>query len=284
MAKTLRTHPCRLSVFLARDSDAAIILRRGPADWSQLILWDRSNDNFAPGQWLRGRVYERRCDVSPSGRYFIYFAAKHGLRDRDVDEIGEAWTAISRPPYFTALALWTNIGSWYGGGAFESDKHVLLDAACSLEPHPKFRTEKLKVEAMKASTSPWEQRLLRDGWRLVERGFHPRTHMRVGERETWEKSNPVSSVKLCRELEDVDFTRYGGPYFENFWVEAGDTLIPIENATWAEWDNQDRLVFVRQGRVFSANIIGAQLDEKELADLNPMRPQDVAAPDWARRW
>ncbi|HSR56475.1 MAG TPA: hypothetical protein VLN73_09530, partial [Alphaproteobacteria bacterium] len=176
--------PCGLSVFLARKSPSAVILRRGPSAWAQLTLWDRATDSFTPGQWFHGRVYERRADLSPDGRYFIYFAAKHG-RAHDPDDIGEAWTAISRPPYFTALTLWTNLGSWYGGGVFKTDKQVDLDATCTLTPHPRFKNPPLRFAAMDPQTAPWEQRLLRDHWELVERGFDPRTHRRVGAREIW---------------------------------------------------------------------------------------------------
>lgn len=134
--------PCRLSLFLSRRSTAGVILRRGQSEWAQLIHWDRRTDRFTPGQWLHGRVYERRCDLSPNGRYFIYFAAKHG-RAGDPDGVGEAWTAI-RPPYFTALCLWTNIGSWYGGGVFTADRNVLLEATCALQPHPRFKAKHLR--------------------------------------------------------------------------------------------------------------------------------------------
>jgi hypothetical protein len=89
--------PCRLSVFLAREAPIGVILRRGPSEWAQLVRWDRDTDTFEPGQWFHGRVYKRRCDLSADGRLFIYFAAKHGPR-RDDDDVGEAWTAISRPP------------------------------------------------------------------------------------------------------------------------------------------------------------------------------------------
>ena len=95
-------------VYLAQKVLVAVVLRRGPSDWAQLSLWDRGDDSIQPGHWFHGRVYERRCDLSPDGRLFIYVAAKHGRR-RDDDDIGESWTAISRPPYFTALALWRSI-------------------------------------------------------------------------------------------------------------------------------------------------------------------------------
>lgn len=275
---------CRLSVFLARRSDVAVILRRGPSEWSQLVTWQRGDDSFTPGQWFHGRVYGRRCDLSPSGRYFVYFAAKHGRTQPDPDGIGEAWTAISRPPYFTALALWTNLGSWYGGGVFREDDEVILDATCTLTPHPKFPVRKLKIAPMGGVTSPWEQRLQASGWGLVERGFDPRTHQRVGRLEIWRKTDPATGWTLYRELEDVDFTRHGGPYFESFWLERGDVLVPLDAATWADWDRAVRLVFVRDGRLLAAHPADGFTNETVLIDLNPMQPQEVTPPDWARRW
>jgi hypothetical protein len=277
--------PCRLSVFVSRWSTVAVILRRGPSAWAQLSLWDRGTDTFTHGQWFHGRVYERRCDLSPDGKLFVYFAAKHG-RVRDDDAIGEAWTAISKPPYFTALALWPNLGSWYGGGVFKTDKLVELDASCGLEPHPKFRPAPgFKVAPMAAATAPWEQRLLRDHWLLVERGFDPRTHRRVGAREVWEKPHPDGDIKLCREIEDVDLQRYGGPYNETFWFEADGDLMPLTGVSWAEWDDGEHIVLVRDGRLLRAAIGPSGLqEERELFDFNPLSPEEMAPPDSARKW
>jgi hypothetical protein len=275
--------PCRLSVFLSRRSNTGVILRRGPSEWAQLVNWDRKSDRFSPGQWFHGRVYERRCDLSPNGRYFVYFAAKHG-RSIDPDGIGEAWTAVSRPPYFTALCLWTNIGSWYGGGVFKTDRGVLLDATCTLQPHPRFKAKHLQLSPLPRGTSPWEQRLLRDGWKLVERGFDPRTFRRVGDRELWEKAKPGSTIKLCRQVEDIDFKAFGGPYFETFWIEVNHDLIPIEGAAWADWDSWNRLVFVRDGQLFAASVSVSDLKAQTLFDFNPLKPRQIATPDWARRW
>jgi hypothetical protein len=246
--------PCRLAVFLSRKSPIAVILRRGPSAWAQLTQWDRNTDTFTPGQWFHGHIYERRCDLSPDGRLFIYFAAKHGRRDGDPDGVGESWTAISRPPYFTALALWP------------------------------FRPHKLKIEAVPGATAPWEQRLLRDQWVLEERGFDPRTHRRIGAREIWSKSHPESASKLCREIEDVDFQRYGGPYGETFWLEVGDELIPLPGVSWAEWEDWDHVVFVRAGRLLRALPTATGLEETELCDFNPLTHEEITTPDWARRW
>lgn len=49
--------------------------------------------------------------------------------------VDHSWTAISCPPYFTALAIWPSIGAWTGGGAFQSNKRIWLnEAAHGLTP------------------------------------------------------------------------------------------------------------------------------------------------------
>ncbi len=274
--------PPRLTVFLAREAATGVILRRGPKDWAQLVHWDRATDTFLPGQWFRGRVYERRCDLSPDGRLFVYFAAKHG-RSADPDGIGEAWTAISRPPYFTALALWTNLGSWYGGGVFKGDRHVLLDVTCSTEPHPRFRTKRLKIGRCPAKSSPWEQRLLLDAWQRVERGIDPRTERHIGQREVWRKPHPSKPVTLFRQMHAVDFSRQGNAYAETIWLEIGDDLLPLDGANWADWDG-DRLVFTRAGALWRADVADGAVQAEHLFDFSAMRPREITAPGWARQW
>ncbi len=59
--------PARLFIIVARKSHAAVIFRRGPAKWVQLIKWNTKTDTFEAGQWFHGRIYERRCDLSPDG-------------------------------------------------------------------------------------------------------------------------------------------------------------------------------------------------------------------------
>ena len=78
-ANNLR-NPCRAHVILAQNAPTGVILRRGPSAWVQLILWHTDTDRLEYGQWFRGRVYERRCHLSPDGMLLIYFANKIGAR------------------------------------------------------------------------------------------------------------------------------------------------------------------------------------------------------------
>ncbi|WP_139212317.1 hypothetical protein [Jannaschia pohangensis] len=47
-----------------------------------MLQWDLKNDSFKAGQWLRGRVHERHCDLSPDGRHLIAALLKYGGPDR----------------------------------------------------------------------------------------------------------------------------------------------------------------------------------------------------------
>ena len=80
-----------LFVILARNAHDAVIFRRGPSKEVLLIKWDRKKDTFETGQWFKGRIFERRCDLSPSGDLLVYLAAKHKGPIH-------TWTAVSRPP------------------------------------------------------------------------------------------------------------------------------------------------------------------------------------------
>ena len=73
---------------------------------------------------FKGRIYERRCDLSPDGQLLGYFAA-----DR-LSGFG-TWTAVSRPPFLTALALWPKGDAW-GGGAFFQDSCNLLPSTVAV--------------------------------------------------------------------------------------------------------------------------------------------------------
>lgn len=52
----------RLYAILARKAPIAVIFRRGPSKRVLLVLWHTDNDQFHEGQWLKGRIYERRCE------------------------------------------------------------------------------------------------------------------------------------------------------------------------------------------------------------------------------
>src|SRR5438270_7076744 len=116
-ASNRRPAPCRLHVFLAHDAPIGVVLRRGPSAWARLSLWHTDTDSIEHGQWLHGRVYERRSDLSPDGALFAAFI-RSGVAGARPGQQEDSWIAVSRPPYFSALALWWVGSTWCSGGFF----------------------------------------------------------------------------------------------------------------------------------------------------------------------
>jgi hypothetical protein len=164
------TVTARLHVLLSRESESGVVIRRGPSKQVCTIGWNRRNDTFTVGQWLRGRIYERRCDLSPDGKHMIYFA----MNGRWDSETKGSWTAISRAPHLKALSLWTKGDGWNGGGLFIANDrywlndgygHQLLHDSGEVKRDPAYfpdcrlgNSECLGV---------YYPRLIRDGWTLV---------------------------------------------------------------------------------------------------------------------
>lgn len=123
--------PPRLFVIMAARARVAVVLRRGPSSWARVTLWDTDRDAFTQGSWFRGRIFEEDCDLSPDGKLFVYKAYK-GSRFRT--EATDCWTAVSRPPWLHALALWP-VGTTYGGGGrFTGDRSLVLRVASRTLP------------------------------------------------------------------------------------------------------------------------------------------------------
>ena len=61
--------------------------------------------------------------------------------------------------------------------------------------------------------------------------------------------------------------------------------MPFEAAFWADWDQQGRLVFTRQGKVFAGDLDErGRMVPRELADFNADTFEPREAPVWAREW
>jgi hypothetical protein len=283
--------PARLFMIFARKASMAVVFRRGPSKWVQLIKWDTKSDTFEEGQWFNGRIYERRSDLSPDGSLLIYFAQKisaESLKDR---EYTYAWTAISKPPFLTALALWPKGDCWHGGGLFKNSRVVLLNHKPDVSaPHKKHKPHRLLVIPNKQAHGEdgpiFSQRLDRDGWHLNQvwqmenRGYPKLFHTIQPEVREKPSLDGAHVIRLTRSIECLD-------YSEDFVVRntKQSSASSIANASWADWDQQGRLVFARDGKIFAASLTtGADFVERLLIDLNPSKPKPFPPPGWATKW
>ena len=96
------------------------IIRRGPSGWCQVGRWEPELGTFQPGAWLHGTIYPQRCDLSPDGRWLVYFTLKAGARW----DVGATYLAVSRLPWLTALAAWGTCGTWTRGLHFVEERRT----------------------------------------------------------------------------------------------------------------------------------------------------------------
>jgi hypothetical protein len=253
----------RLYVLLARAARRALIFRRGPSKLVLLIAWDRATDAFQEGQWFRGHFYERRCDLSPSGELLVYFAAKY---KRYISQLGRepeafpTWTAISRPPYLTALTMWPHSDAWNGGGLFEDDQTLLLNHGARVPPElgqpappASFTVRPLGGPHGEDHTIEHARRV-RDGWALIQQGqsrSEPAGDLGyvVDPPTIYEKASPPFTLQLQIRGR---FQRNGPVNVEEHILSRADrdqrTVLP--DSEWADWDTNGDLLFARQGELF----------------------------------
>ncbi|MBD7924463.1 hypothetical protein [Xanthomonas bonasiae] len=255
-----RAPATRLYALLARDARSGVIFRRGPSKQVQLIRWDLRDDSFEHGQWFKGRIYERRCDLSPSGRLLVYFASRqHG------DFV--TWTALSRPPFLTALALWPKGDCWGGGGMFEDERTLLLNhrPQQGRDPFPLptgFQVpHDMQVRPFGRGSGGGEDQPIdgvlrqRDGWQVVDVGegetgglsattLYRFTRPRIAEKAG---ANGRRLQSLLHAVGRNNEAWYGLDH--RVLDREGAVLLDLPGSDWADWDGGD-LVFARDGCLY----------------------------------
>jgi hypothetical protein len=284
-------------VLLARQASVGVILRRGPTQWWRVTLWEMRRDGFERGQWFRGRIYPDKCDVSPDGKLFIYFAGK--FRPRAVAKgYGRTWTAVSRPPYLTALALWPIGDTWGGHGVFFDDRTVLVATSSpsfGAKYHPDHPPGPLRVVEYCSLKKGDPRRDAVPGWRSGWKGILPPTqsNRNYPRYAAWRKT----SGGLTLEREAVHRGSWGEMDYEEYLPHPSRrrslyTLhrpdgepVALFEAHWADWDQQGRLVATVGGRVFAGKLTkDRRLLWRQLAAMNEEQPTRMEAPGWAQRW
>lgn len=294
------TFPVRLFILLAPEAPTGVVFRRGPSIQVLLIKWNLERDTFDLGQWLKARVYERRCDLSADGKLLLYFAS-------DQRRAISSWTAISRPPYFTALALWPKNNTYGGGGIFASRTKVVLDRQEweDRQLAVGFSTPNwLKVELLGRRdgwedydlSSPWALRLHRDGWRLLQRPkktkdeFGKKMRLELDPPFVWQKDHPTWPGRFAIQMSILGIGGENRPWIvtEHRLVgENGDTR-EVGESDWADWAQNGDFLFAQSGCLYRLHHenegFGSIEKSEKIADFNGIEFHLCDAPDSARSW
>jgi hypothetical protein len=267
----------RLHVLLSRTAPTGVVIRRGPSKTVCTFGWNRSDDTFFVGQWLRGRIYERRADVSPDGKHLIYFA----MNGRWVSETKGAWTAVSRAPYLKAIVLLAKGDCWNGGGLFTRDRlywlndgygHELLHDSSEVVRDRAFVPPSIGNNECLGVYFP---RLVRDGWQLVRREKGSEQELVVFEK-------PLHGYWTLRKLAIATLNHPVGKgvYYDKHELEDSRTgrRLAFPDWEWADAD-RDRLVWAESGMLHAAKITSeGPTDVRTLRDFNSDEYARIKAP------
>ena len=270
--------PARIHVLLAREATTAVVIRRGPSRHTAVIGWDRKKDKFHLGQWLYGRIYERRADLSPDGRHLIYFA----MNGRWNSAVKGSWTAISHAPYLKAIGLFAKGDCWHGGGLFETSKEYWLNDGYGhrhLQEAPGLK---------RVTAYPWHEyyggecpgvyyvRLQRDGWNMK----YTARDGEGGKVSIFEKRIDDDWGLRKQAHATLHHPVGRGCYFDThelFNARTGEVLAK-QSWEWAEIDG-DRLVWAAGGCLFGGRVTRNGLRKETLLhDFRPMQFERITAP------
>lgn len=269
----------RLHVLVAREAPTALIIRRGPAKRVCTFSWDRRNDQVTLAQWLSGRIYERRCDLSPDGRHWIYFA----MNVKWDSESRGSWTAVADAPWLKARLFLPKGDCWQGGGLFlDNTRFWVNGSACHQSTDHGVRG---LVEDKGYVPPEWYggecltvyfNRLQRDGWLLTALQSKRNPHLRTVFEKPIARDWTLQKICRVRTGREQDKAVY---FDEHALVNGEGEPMNFPAWEWAEWvDNQ--ILYAEQGclyrrEVTASNALGpAQL----VHDFNPYTFSPIEAP------
>lgn len=270
--------PARIHILVAKHSQDALVIRRGPSGVTCVLNWNRKLNAVCVAQWFNGRIYERRSDLAPDGKHWIYFA----MNGKWQSEAKGAWTAIARAPWIKAIALFPKGDCWQGGGLFLDNKHYWLNGGACHTPLTQTKEviadETYQPPAYYSGECPgvYFVRLQRDGWTLAPGGKKQKLD-----------SETIFTKALNKQwqLQKICHGQLGQAQGKSvYWDEHvltnhhGDSVAKPD-WEWAEYLD-DSLYFAEKGCLFELPIAAAsKLAEPILVhDFNPYHFEALQAP------
>jgi hypothetical protein len=250
-----RQYRSRIHLLVARSAPTIVVLQRKRAKLFHVLVVNTRTRAVMHGSWFRGKLYPLRCDVSFDGQYMVYLA---------LGSTANTWNGVCRLPWLTTLTEADNMGTWFGGGFFQSRRVLRTNgwgrqdflplkqhrSPFTLEPFPsRYGGEDLGV---------LYERLERDGFRRLGPNWGTDQRLparrlqvaRLGD-DGWSRQFSARHPEL--KVRYVGYLEHG--YTFAFWFDEDPEL--LADASWANWDTGGSLWVARPGVV----------EQYEVADL-----------------
>lgn len=264
------------------ESRVAAVIQKQSRKWWRLGRWDFSSGAYEEGAWFRGILYPQRCDLSPGGRWFSYFAYQPNSSWLP----GETYNAVSRLPWLKALAAWREIGTYSRGQHFGPDPAAWPAGAPAVGDISILDS----VGGMVTTNADQFAVERRRGW-AESASIPPRDPA-----DMWDQRHDVVMVKPSPDAEcDAVLSvrsRFAGhrtcptscppdPTAYSLWYD-GRTGV-LTGVQWADWTFDGRLAVVTGSGLLQILDGGGQRVVREVR-LGEDIPRPRPAPSWAAEW
>lgn len=250
-----------------------MIFRRGPSQHAQMLLWDLDTDTVTSGQWIKAKILTPYAQVSDDARYVAFLASDYRYRKKSHRlswprhvRNHTRWVAVSRPPYFTAIGLWSAVDIFRC--------RINLRRKIKLPPEAKSiakmalhsgRSTILKSRNWVGDEVPVDNR----NW------LHKRLSPRPSRDLTYTKQFRNGYLKLYESFDEstLEVHDLQGECHIKLCGEQGHPI-------WADIDRNGRLVYADKGCLWAwANFPAGE--PQLIADLNKNTFEEVPPPQWA---
>jgi hypothetical protein len=269
-----------LYAIVARDARVAVVFRRGPTRHVRMLRWDLAKDDVEPGQWLYGTVETTASALSPDGELLAYCARKRG----------ETFTAVSRPPYFTALAFF-GLGANARGGFFPGARELVVGWTFGRQRDEVDTQGVLRLTDMFAYFFGDKRRF--ESWEATLHGVADAHHGFWAEAPGGVQRKGCPARRSLRlEREPVRYAAFAPTYaYRLVDADAREGELSLRSLgprDWVDWDHEGSLLYAEEGRLYRqrapASLSVPMQPSRLVADLRDQAFERLEAPAWATRW
>ena len=247
--------------YIAEQKNKIVFLYRRSNKVTYLALLDYQGkkESIQIGSRFYGRIYPNRCDISPDGRYFLYFAM--GKSQQQYNQKLYCWTGICNPPDIKAELLFAHNDTWGGGGRFLDEKTIFISRGM----YPQFDLEQNYIigKYQVTFTGKYDSWTSGKGWKLTEIQIDPRYGEKYPIPKCWTKSN--GKLTLFKYLNYSSFLKLkngqtvGSYDLHDYEIKHNKKKLKhsLNNGDaiclWADFDNKGKLILARGSEVFIYN-------------------------------
>ncbi|VEP12276.1 hypothetical protein H1P_1400004 [Hyella patelloides LEGE 07179] len=281
----MKTIP-KIRGYIATKKNIIVFLYRRSNKITYLISLDyqKGRESIQIGSRFYGRIYPNRCDISPDGTYFLYFAM--GKSQQQYEKKLYCWTGICMPPKITANMLFAHQDTWGGGGRFVDDKTIFISPGMypdfDKQQNHQFDNYQITFKGKLEDAESWTSG---KGWKLTEKQIVPSYGDKYPIPKCWTKTNGkitlIKHLNYSSYLKSKNGQTIGSYDLHSYEIRDNKNKVKYslndesKICLWADFDNLGRLIVAQESEIFIYQNFKNIIDRERGSRLESISNQGV---------